>query len=37
LRLLPSARGASFELRVPAPNARQPELLAGDDPSAMSA
>jgi signal transduction histidine kinase len=37
LRLLPSARGASFELRVSAPRAAGPEILSDAGPSTMSA
>ncbi len=37
LRLLPAARGASFELRVPAPPAAAPEILPEADPPAMTA
>jgi signal transduction histidine kinase len=37
LRLLPSARGASFELRVPSPRATGPEILPDAGPSAKTA
>ncbi len=37
LRLLPSARGAAFELRVPAPRATGPEILPDTGPSAKTA